>query len=137
MPGAISTSSSPAIVGAEQRALGHEQGGAALFGGKGRVVADLLDRSDELAVPAFLHDAQPAVLERGLQSAGGEGAAEHHLPGVLADVDEAADADDLVAEPADVDVALGIDLGKGQEGDVEAAAVVEVELVGRHRPAPA
>ena len=49
---------------------------------------------------------------------------------VLADVDEAADADDLVGEAADVDVAVAVDLGEGQEREVEPAAVVEVELVG-------
>ena len=65
-----------------------------------------------------------------LEPAGREGAAEDHALGVLADVDEAADADDLVAEPADVDVARRIDLGEGQEGEIEPAAVIEVELVG-------
>src|SRR5882724_497718 len=81
----------------KQRALSHEQGGTSLFGCEGRIVADLLDRPDELAVPSFAHNTQPAALERRLQSARREGTAEHRLPGVLADVDKTADADDLVA----------------------------------------
>ncbi len=47
---------------------------------------------------------------------------------VLADVDESADADDPVAETADVDVALRVDLGEREKREVQAAAVVEVEL---------
>ena len=35
----------------------------------------------------------------------------------------------LPAEPADVDVALGVALGHAEDGEVEAAAVVEVELL--------
>ena len=50
--------------------------------------------------------------------------------GVLADIDETARADDLVAEAADIDVARLVDLGEGQKGEIEAAAVVEIELVG-------
>ena len=71
-----------------------------------------------------------AVVAGDLEPAGREGAAEDHVPGVLADVDEAADADDLVGEAADVDAPRRIDLDEGQEGEVEPAAVVEVELVG-------
>ena len=36
----------------------------------------------------------------------------------------------LSSKPANVDVASGIDLAEGQEREVEAAAVVEVKLVG-------
>ena len=46
-----------------------------------------------------------------------------------ADVREAARPADAALEGVDVDVALGVDLGEGQAGDVKAAAVVEVEHV--------
>ena len=53
------------------------------------------------------------------------------LLGVLADIDEAADTDDLVAKPGKLTLPAWIDLGERQKGDVEAAAIVEIELVGR------
>ena len=49
--------------------------------------------------------------------------------GLRADVREAARAADAALEGVDVDVALGVDLGERQAGDVEPAAVVEVEHV--------
>ena len=77
-----------------------------------------------------LHDAQAPVLDRDLQPPGREGADEHHLLGVLADVDEAAGAGEARAELADVEIALLVRLGETKERGVEPAAVVEVELVG-------
>ena len=62
------------------------------FAGEAAAEGDLLDPFDELARPALVHDAQLPVLDRGHQAAGGEGAGEHHLAGVLADVDEPAGA---------------------------------------------
>ena len=59
-----------------------------------------------------------------------ERADEDDLLGVLADVDEAAGAGELRAELADIEVAVPVDLGEPEEGRVQAAAVVEVELVG-------
>jgi hypothetical protein len=59
-----------------------------------------------------------------------EGAEEDHLLGVLADVDEAARARQPGPELADVDVPLAVGLRHAEEGRVEAAAVVEVELRG-------
>ncbi len=38
--------------------------------------------------------------------------------------------DDRVAEAADVDVAAGIHFREGEEGDIESATIVEIELVG-------
>ena len=59
-----------------------------------------------------------------------EGPQEDQLLGVLADVDEPARSGQFRAEPADVDVALGVGLGHAQKRRVQAAAVVEVELGG-------
>ena len=50
----------------------------------------VLDRGDELPRLAFAHDVKAPALHRHLQRAGGEGADEDHLLGVLRDVDEAA-----------------------------------------------
>ena len=59
-----------------------------------------------------------------------ERADEHHRLGALADVDEAARAGEPRTEARDVEVAVPVDLGEAEEGAVEPAAVVEVELIG-------
>src|ERR1700721_4389968 len=64
-----------------------------------------------------------------IEPTAGEGPAETDGSGVLADIDEAAGTDDLVSEPAYIDVAMLIDLGKGQKGKLQPATVVEIELV--------
>src|SRR5882672_8120205 len=84
-------------------------------------VTDLFEPGHELPVPSFLANDGIPVLPRDVEITCRQGAAEDHAPGVLADVDEAADTDDPVAEPTDVDVALRIDLGKGQEREVQSA----------------
>ena len=61
---------------------------------------------------------------------GHEGAREDDLLRPLADIDEAAEADDTVAETADIDVAQGVDLGEGEKGEIEPAAIIEIELIG-------
>src|SRR5262249_4379874 len=90
--------------GLKHGSFGHEQGGAAFPHGEFGAVANLFDRADELPVPAFPDDAQLAVFKAHVQTAGGEGPTEDDLARVLADVDEAADADDLVAKSRDIDV---------------------------------
>src|SRR5262249_58863703 len=119
-----------AVDGAEDRALGHEHGRPALLLGEARVVANLLDRGHELAGPTFGKNTQTAAGTFELEPRGREGAAEHDFAGVLTDVKEAADADDLAAEAADIDVAPRIDFSEGQKGNVQPAAIVEIELVG-------
>ena len=79
-------------------------------------------------MPAFLHDPRLAVLPLHVEPARGERAAEDHALRVLADVDEPADADDLVAEAADVHVAVRVDFREREEREIETAAIVEVEL---------
>ena len=69
------------------------------------------------------------VLDGDLQPASGEGAGEHDLARVLADVDKAAGAGQPAAEAADVDIALGVRLRHAEAGHVQAAAVVEIELL--------
>ena len=69
-----------------------------------------------------------AVVHRD-RGAGHVGAEEVQRLDVLADVDEPARTGEAPGELADVDVALGVDLGHAQERLVEPAAVVEVELV--------
>ncbi|MET4736738.1 hypothetical protein ABIF73_000877 [Bradyrhizobium japonicum] len=95
--------------GLEHGALRHEQCGTTFLYGERGIVADLLDRFDELAMPAFADNAELAVLETNLEPAGSESTAENDLAGVLANIDETADADNLVAKTRDVDVARGID----------------------------
>src|SRR5262249_56308169 len=59
-----------------------------------------------------------------------KGADEHHLLGILADVDEAAGPGEARTELADVQIALLIRLGETEERRIEAATIVEVELIG-------
>ena len=68
------------------------------------------------------------MLPRDIEITRRQGAAENDASGVLADIDEPADTDDLVAETADVDVSLRVDLRKREKRKVQAAAVVKVEL---------
>ena len=49
----------------------------------------------------------------------------------MRDVDEAAGSNDDVAEFADVDVALGVDFGEAEEGQIDAAAVIEGKLLSK------
>src|SRR5207237_1633143 len=51
-------------------------------------------------------------------------------PGALRDVDESASPHDAATQPADVDVALAINLAGAHERGVQSSAVVEVKLRG-------
>jgi hypothetical protein len=100
-------------VQAEDRAFGHVQHGLAALEGLA---------AREGAVFHLRHE-----LGRTL---GAEAADEDQALGVLADVDEAARAGQARAELADVDIAFGVRLRQAQEGHVQAATIVEIELVG-------
>src|SRR5690606_11448667 len=94
----------------------------------------LLDLVDQLSDLALLPDRELPVLERHVQTTGGEGAAEHEAPAARGDVDEAADARGQIrplGQPGDVDVARAVDLQKGQKGAVEPGALEEGELLRR------
>ena len=89
----------------------------------------VLDLVHELARLAFGSNAQLPVRDLHFQPAGREGAGVHDLLGVLADVDEAARTGELRPELAHVEVAFLVRLRESEKSGVEAAAVVEVELV--------
>ena len=80
----------------------------------------------ELVEAAFADDPHPAV-DGELEATRGQRADEIDPAGPGADVREAARAAHPALEGVDVDVALGVHLGERQAGDVEPAAVVEVE----------
>ena len=119
----------PILAEAEDAALRHEQHRLAVLGREPPAEGDVLDRLDELGAAPFLEDRQPPVADLDLQPAGREGADEDELAGVLRDVDEAARAREPAAEAADIDVAVPVGLREAEAGEVEAAAVVEVELL--------
>ncbi|WP_243677202.1 hypothetical protein [Sodalis glossinidius] len=48
----------------------------------------------------------------------------------MADIDEAADAHDQIAKPADINVALCVDLREREKSQIETAAVMEIKLIG-------
>jgi hypothetical protein len=79
---------------------------------------------------AIVYDLQCAVVIDDLHFARDKGASEYDLLGVLADVDEAAGTSKARPEFRDVERAELIGLREAQKRDVEAAAVVEIELVG-------
>ena len=120
----------PFFVHFKDRALCDKQGFAPLRGCKGGIVANLLDRMHELAMASLGDDLQSAVPAFDLQTTGGKGAAEHDFAGVLTDIDEAANADNFISEPADIDIAFGINLGKGQKGNIQSTAIIEIKLLG-------
>ena len=62
---------------------------------------------------------------------GVESAAEHHLAGVLGDLQKAARANQVAVDMGDVDVAALIHLAHAEEGDVDPAAAVEFKLIQR------
>ena len=90
----------------------------------------MLDVANEYSAVAVAADDELAVLDRGLASAGFEGADEDDLFGVLADVDEAAGAGESGAELADVDVAGCVGLGAGCVGLVPGCVGLGVGCVG-------
>src|SRR5208283_5792458 len=91
---------------------------------------DMFHLVHEFPDVAVAHDLECAVVIDDLYFARDKGAGEHDLPGVLADVDEAAGASEARSEFRDVERAGLIGLREAQKRDVEAAAVVEIELVG-------
>ena len=93
------------------------------------VIGYLLDLIDELHHRAFLSDVHFAVGAFDLQSLGLERADEDQFPGVLTDVDEAAGTGEAVLEPAHVDIAMAVDLGHAQHGEIKPAAIVEIKLL--------
>ena len=89
----------------------------------------MLDFVDEFRRGAFFQNPELAVLDRHVEVTGVERADEHRLLRVLADVDEAAGAGQLGPELADVQIAFAVGLGEAEEGDVQTASIVEIELV--------
>ena len=87
---------------------------AAVSGAEG----NLEDVVDEFSHAAFLDDLEAAVLVGDLQAAGGKSAAEDELLGGLGDVDESPHAGQAGVEAGDVDVAVPVDLGGAQGGEI-------------------
>ena len=112
----------------EDAALGDVQDGLAGLDGGRAAERDVVDLFDELGRPGIPFDHQLAIRNPDLRVAGHERPHEHHLFGVLADVDEAARTGQPRPELAHVQVAVPVGLGQAQHGQVQPAAVVEVEL---------
>ena len=119
----------PVLTEAEHAALGDEQHRLPVLGREPPAEGDLLDRVDELRAAPFLEDRQLPLSDLDLQPAGREGADEDQLAGILRDVDEAAGPGEAPAEAADVDVPVPVRLSQPEAGEIEPAAVVEVELL--------
>ena len=79
---------------------------------------------------AFADDFQFAVFNRDFQSRSGQCAAENDAFGILRDVDKAAWSGNPRTKFRHVDVADFIEFRHAQAGQVQAAAVIEVELAG-------
>ena len=72
----------------------------------------MFDAVDKFLVPSLLNDTQPAIAAGDFKPARCECPAEDDVFRVLADVNEASDADDPVGEAADIDAAGGIDFNE-------------------------
>ena len=90
---------------------------------------DLLDLGAEFSRAPFAQDVQAAIERLDRQAARGEGAGQQQLFRVLRDIDEAARARQLRAEAADIDIARRIAFGHTEHGQVQPAAIVEIELL--------
>ena len=88
----------------------------------------LLHRGDKLLHPPLADDLENAVADRHLEPPGGERAAEHEPARVLGDVDKAPHPHEPAVEAGDVHIPRRVDLRGPQGSEVEATAVVEVEL---------
>ena len=90
----------------------------------------MLNFSDKFRHVAVLDHVQAPVLDRDAEAPRRKGANEHHLLGVLTDVDKAAGAREARAEFAHVQIAFAVGLREPKKRRVKAAAIIEVELVG-------
>src|SRR5262245_3389878 len=90
----------------------------------------MLDFAYELAEFALAGNDQASVNHIHDERPCRECSDEHHGLGALTDVDKAARAGEALPEARDIEVAASVDLGKAEEGTIEPAAVVEVELIG-------
>ncbi|VTR67822.1 conserved hypothetical protein [Desulfosarcina cetonica] len=110
-------------------ALGDVQHPLPVCGGIRAAEGFLFHLPDKFLLPAFVIDAQPPLVHEKVQVAGGEHPQETDRLGILADVDETARPGKARPKTAHVDVALGVGFSHAQKGDVEPAAVVEIELI--------
>src|SRR5512139_222699 len=113
----------------ENAALRYVEHGLSSLGGVLAAEGNLLDLLDELSLTALLFDLELAVRHSNLETAGGEGPHENDSFRVLTDVDESAGPHEAGTEFAHVDIAILVHFRCSQEGDVEAAPVVEIKLV--------
>ena len=111
-------------------AFRNEKGPLASCESKPSIVGALFDRLDEASMPSFLLDAKAPVLQACDQTPRSQGAKKADRFGVLGNMNESSGTVRLAGKTTDVDVPSAIDLREGEECDVKAAAVIEVELRG-------
>ena len=118
-----------ALAQLEYRALGHVEDRLARAGclraGKG----DLFDVAHEFVDLALGGDCATSLGELDIQPAGGERPGEYHVFGGGGDVDEAAASGHFAVEFRDVDVPVRVSLRQAEDRQVQAAAVIVVELL--------
>src|SRR4029077_12502740 len=81
----------PAFARPKDGALGHIEHALATLAAVAGVVGDLLHGLDQLGMATLGQDPTDAAGPVEAEAAGGEGPAEDHLLGILADIDEAAE----------------------------------------------
>src|SRR5690606_37032734 len=114
----------------EDSPFGHDQHSPPRGESLATAEGDLLDALHELPDGAFALDHQLTGPCADLQALGSEGAAEDYGARAPRDVHETAGTHDTVAEATDVDVAVAVDFGEAQHGQIEPPSVVEVEETG-------
>ena len=99
-----------------------------MFPGIVAAEGNVADFGDEFLDFPFLRDVQFAIFDFFAEFPCREGAAEDDVLRILGDVDEAAAASDTRTEFGYVDVAVFVTFSQAQAGQVQTAAIVEVEL---------
>jgi hypothetical protein len=92
-----------------------------------RAVFDLLNKLLGLAI---LKNLQLTFVDRNLQITGGKSADKNNFFGVLRDIDKTTGTSQTRAKFGDIQVALLVGLRQAEEGNVEATALIKVELAG-------
>ena len=111
----------------EHASLGHIENRLLVASRQGARKRDLIDLVDEFRRFSFAEDLELTIHDSGLEPAGGERPCEDQPTRILGYVDKSAGTGQAAVEQADIDIAAAIDLRHAEAGQIQSAAVVEIE----------